>query len=390
MICRGPVFFFLTLSSRFLLEWYRLKPHQLQRFRIAKALHRLLRYLLPLWRGRVLRNHGDDNLVNDFLFWAVYTHYCHDVFYMLGYSPTQRCCLVESEGEILKSGHWQVAGGTPNQPLVFFKLQSSLWQPFSAELCFRVHKKQHVFQLKPFDTWSLEPILFVHQPEKNTFGDTMTATLNSHVLMQVPNIWMPELQTKLSLWSKIIAFLYPTHPTSWFCCGGFWWPWRSRPRMVAGNRKNNQPKRVHVFPHKKSSENTRKRHGNHWNQIEPMYAMYIIVRISYVSTDLLGRLKGHRFLWWKTHTHTHNFSQVQKWGSLLIWIPCMLALLGVCWALLQQEATHKELTILVTGGDGWGWELNENEMSNIPIRFYHFEQLPHVFDSRQSSHAITK
>jgi len=36
-------------------------------------------------------------------------------------------------------------------------------------------------------------------------------------------------------------------------------------------------------------------------------------------------------------------------GSLIIWIPALLALLDVCWAFLQQEATRKEVSILVTG-----------------------------------------
>ena len=141
--------FYSDCFSRFLLEWYRLNTTSpsnqvlLRRFQIAKALPRLLRYLLPLWRGRVLRNDGDENLVNDFLLWAVYTH-CYDVL------PTQRCWLVESEGEVLKSSEklfLRVSKWLEEHPtnLLFSSScsQSSLWQTFPLELCFRVHKKQH-------------------------------------------------------------------------------------------------------------------------------------------------------------------------------------------------------------------------------------------------------
>lgn len=162
----------------------------LRRFQSAKALPRLLRYLLPLWRGRVLR-HGDDNLVNDFLLWAVYTH-CYDVL------PTQRCWLVESEGEVLKSseklflrvtGKWLEEHPTN---LLFSSSCSPACGKLFPRNCVSEFTKSNIEAI-----WhvKLETNFVWCTSRKNTFGDIMTATLNSPILMQVPiHIWMPEVQ----------------------------------------------------------------------------------------------------------------------------------------------------------------------------------------------------
>lgn len=157
----------------------------LRRFQIAKALPRLLRYLLPLWRGRVLRNDGDENLVNDFL----------GIFIRI---PTQRCWLVESEGEVLKSSEQlflRVTGKWLEEHPINLWFSSSC-SPACGKLfphsCVSEFTKSNIeaiwhVKLETNFVWCTGP--------KNTFGDIMTATLNSHILMQVPiHIRMPEVQ----------------------------------------------------------------------------------------------------------------------------------------------------------------------------------------------------
>ena len=359
----------------------------LRRFQIAKALPRLLRYLLPLWRGRVLRNHG---LVNDFLLWAVYTH-CHDVFYMLGYlyvylrkdagswkakvkywNPLKNCFLGS-----LASG-WRNTQSTSS----FLRVAVQLVANFSLGAVFQSSQKA---TLKRFDTWSLRLIL-LDAPAGKTRLETpfvMTATLNSHILMQVPiHIWMPEVQ-QISATVKQNHWISASNSSNRFAIPDFGGHGEAELTWSLGIRRITS--RNMVMPRKniigKAQGKDMETIGIKWNPCISMYPPIFGQKSLKVQTRhvFFFLLKGQISL-----GKTHNISQIQRWGSLLIWIPCMVALLGVCWALLQQEATHKELTILVTGGDGWGRELNGKKNENhwcemsITIRFYHFEQLPHV------------
>lgn len=197
--------------------------------------------------------------------------------------------------------------------------------------------------LKRFDTWSLRLIL-LDAPAGKTRLETpfvMTATLNSHILMQVPNLnaWSP---TNLSnREAKTLNFCIQF--IQLFCNTGFWWPWRSRAHMVAGYQKNNQPKHGDFFfPRKKSSENHREKT---WKPLESNgIHVYLCIHQSlgkkvwkFKQDMFFFLLKGQISLGKTQHTTSLKFRDeaVCWFGSHVWWL---------CWACVGPFCNKKPPT----------------------------------------------
>lgn len=328
----------------------------LRRFQIAKALPRLLRYLLPLWRGRVLRNHG---LVNDFLLWAVYTH-CHDVFYMLGYlyvylrkdagswkakvkywNPLKNCFLGS-----LASG-WRNTQSTSS----FLRVAVQLVANFSLGAVFQSSQKA---TLKRFDTWSLRLIL-LDAPAGKTRLETpfvMTATLNSHILMQVPiHIWMPEVQ-QISATVKQNHWISASNSSNRFAIPDFGGHGEAELTWSLGIRRITSRNMVmFFFPEKNHRKITGERHGNHSNQMESMYI--------YVSTNLWAKksessnktcfflVEGTDFF--RENTQHLSNSEMRQFADL----DPMYG--GVAGRVLGPFATRSHPQRANDSGHRWGW-----------------------------------